>query len=62
MLHNISEERETGQVILGLLLFFYIYGWTVCVNFGMLIGATFIPIPTFTPADVLKTISKKAVA
>lgn len=59
VLHGISEERETGQVILGLLPFFHIYGLTVCVNFGMLIGATLIPVPKFTPADVLKTISKK---
>lgn len=56
VLHTI---KETGEVILGLLPFFHIYGLTVCVNFGTLIGATLVPMPKFVPLDVLKTIDKK---
>nr|MBP9943190.1 AMP-binding protein [Desulfomicrobium sp.] len=40
VLHTI---KETGEVMLGLLPFFHIYGLTVCVNFGTLIGATLVP-------------------
>jgi len=55
VLHSI---QETGEVILGLLPFFHIYGLTVCVNLGALIGATLIPVAKFVPLDVLKTIDK----
>lgn len=56
VLHTI---KETGEVMLGLLPFFHIYGLTVCVNFGTLIGATLVPMAKFVPLDVLKTIHKK---
>lgn len=56
VLHTI---KETGEVMLGLLPFFHIYGLTVCVNFGTLIGATLVPMAKFVPLDVLKTIDKK---
>ncbi|MBU4523934.1 MAG: long-chain fatty acid--CoA ligase [Desulfomicrobium sp.] len=56
VLHTI---KETGEIMLGLLPFFHIYGLTVCVNFGTLIGATLVPMPKFVPLDVLKTIHKK---
>ena len=56
VLHTI---KETGETILGLLPFFHIYGLTVCVNFGTLIGATLVPMAKFVPLDVLKTIHKK---
>ena len=55
-LHTIREE---GEIILGLLPLFHIYGLTVGVNFGTLIGATFVPMAKFVPLDVLKTIHKK---
>ncbi|NCD24282.1 MAG: long-chain fatty acid--CoA ligase [Deltaproteobacteria bacterium] len=50
--------RENGEIMLGLLPFFHIYGLTVCVNFGTLIGATLVPLPKFEPLNVLKTIDK----
>lgn len=56
VLHTI---KETGEIMLGLLPFFHIYGLTVCVNFGTLIGATLVPMAKFVPLDVLKTIHKK---
>ncbi len=56
VLHTI---KETGETILGLLPFFHIYGLTVCVNFGTLIGATLVPMAKFVPLDVLKTIDRK---
>ncbi len=55
VLHTI---KETGEILLGLLPFFHIYGLTVCVNFGTLIGATLVPLPKFEPLNVLKTIDK----
>lgn len=56
VLHTI---KESGEVMLGLLPFFHIYGLTVCVNFGTLIGATLVPMAKFVPLDVLKTIDKR---
>jgi long-chain acyl-CoA synthetase len=56
VLHTI---KDTGEVMLGLLPFFHIYGLTVCVNFGTLIGATLVPMAKFVPLDVLKTIDKR---
>jgi long-chain acyl-CoA synthetase len=56
VLHTISD---TGEIMLGLLPFFHIYGLTVCVNFGTIIGATLVPMAKFVPLDVLKTIHKK---
>lgn len=55
ILHTI---KESGEVMLGLLPFFHIYGLTVCVNLGTLIGATLVPVAKFVPLDVLKTIDK----
>lgn len=55
ILHSI---KETGEVMLGLLPFFHIYGLTVCVNLGTIIGATIVPMARFVPLDVLKTIHK----
>jgi long-chain acyl-CoA synthetase len=59
VLHGIAGKEESRQIILGLLPLFHIYGLTVCVNFGTLIGATLIPVPRFVPAEVLKTIHKE---
>ena len=56
ILHTI---RDSGEVMLGLLPFFHIYGLTVCVNFGTMIGATLVPMAKFVPLDVLKTIHKR---
>jgi long-chain acyl-CoA synthetase len=56
ILHTI---KESGEIMLGLLPFFHIYGLTVCVNFGTLIGATLVPMAKFVPLDVLKTIDKR---
>lgn len=59
VLHGIAGKEESRQIILGLLPLFHIYGLTVCVNFGTLIGATLVPMPKFVPTDVLKTIHKE---
>ncbi|NLW81381.1 MAG: long-chain fatty acid--CoA ligase [Desulfovibrionales bacterium] len=56
ILHTI---KDSGEVMLGLLPFFHIYGLTVCVNFGTMIGATLVPMAKFVPLDVLKTIDKR---
>jgi long-chain acyl-CoA synthetase len=55
ILHSI---RDDGEVVLGVLPFFHIYGLTVCVNFATLIGATVLPLPKFDPRETLKTIHK----
>lgn len=52
------ELKEKKQVLLGILPYFHIYGLTVCVNFPTAIGATLVPMPRFSPRDVLKTIEK----
>ncbi|GAB1409403.1 long-chain fatty acid--CoA ligase [Desulfovibrionales bacterium] len=56
VLHSIKEQ---GEIVLGVLPFFHIYGLTVCVNFGTLIGATLLPLAKFEPLTVLKTIDKQ---
>lgn len=55
VLHSI---KATGEIMLGLLPFFHIYGLTVCVNFGTLIGSTLLPLAKFEPVTTLKTIDK----
>lgn len=55
MLHELKGKKN---VLLGILPYFHIYGLTVCVNFATAIGATLVPIPRFSPRDVLKTIEK----
>ncbi len=53
ILHAVGDH---GEVMLGVLPFFHIYGLTVCVNFGTLIGATLLPLPRFDPRETLQTI------
>lgn len=55
ILHEMKNEKNT---FLAILPFFHIYGLTVCVNFATAIGATIIPMPRFSPLDVLKIIDK----
>jgi long-chain acyl-CoA synthetase len=55
ILHSLHEH---GEIVLGVLPFFHIYGLTVCVNFGTLIGATLLPLPKFDPRETLQTIHK----
>lgn len=48
-----GEER-----ILSILPFFHIYGLMVGLNFPIYTGATAVLLPTFTPAEVLKALSR----
>jgi Acyl-CoA synthetases (AMP-forming)/AMP-acid ligases II len=46
VLHTI---KETGEIMLGLLPFFHIYGLTVCVNFGPSSARPSCPWPSSCP-------------
>ncbi|MDQ7032636.1 MAG: long-chain fatty acid--CoA ligase [Desulfonauticus sp.] len=57
-IHILQAMKNEHHTFLSLLPFFHIYGLTVCVNFATAIGATIVPMPKFSPLDILKTINK----
>jgi len=50
--------RDGEERILSILPFFHIYGLMIGLNFPVYVGATAVLLPTFTPAEVLKAISR----
>ncbi|THB65064.1 MAG: long-chain fatty acid--CoA ligase [Desulfovibrio sp.] len=57
MLHAVGKNPE-GERFIGLLPYFHVYGLTVCMTFPTSLGATLMPLPRFTPLEVLQTIHK----
>lgn len=57
MLHTLGKGAK-GEVMLGLLPYFHVYGLTVCLLLGTAINATLIPIPRYLPKDMLEAIDK----
>jgi len=56
--HILQDVNKKPHKFLAILPFFHIYGLTICINFPTAIGATIIPIPKFSPLDLLKLIDK----
>jgi len=54
----LTDFQEGGEIILGALPFFHVYGMTVCLNLSMLGGATLVLFPRFEVKGVLRAIQK----
>jgi long-chain acyl-CoA synthetase len=52
------DVAEGKEVVLSVVPFFHVYGMTVCLNLGMLIGATNVMVPKFDINQVLKFINR----
>jgi long-chain acyl-CoA synthetase len=50
--------EEGKEIVLSVVPFFHVYGMTVCLNLGMLIGATNVMVPKFDINQVLKFINQ----
>ncbi|WP_430784922.1 long-chain-fatty-acid--CoA ligase [Virgibacillus flavescens] len=53
------KTREGGEVILGVLPFFHVYGMTTVMNMSIMMGAKMVLLPKFDVEDVLKMIQKQ---
>jgi long-chain acyl-CoA synthetase len=53
-----TRLKERGDIILAVIPFFHVYGMTVAMNLGMLIGAELILLPKFHTKEVLTIIQK----
>jgi len=53
--------QEGGEVVLGVLPFFHVYGMSVCQNLAFSMGSTLVLLPRFQVGDVLKTIERERV-
>lgn len=59
---HLGDFLKDGEVILGALPFFHIYGLTVCLNATLLsINGTLILVPSFHPKEVLHLIEKNKI-
>jgi long-chain acyl-CoA synthetase len=56
--HWMPSLREGGEVFLGVIPFFHVYGMTTCMNLSLLIGGCLVLLPKFSTKEVLKTIVK----
>ncbi len=56
VLHGLEPE---GESFLGLLPYFHVFGLTVCMVLPTAIGATMLPFPRYSPADILQTIHRR---
>lgn len=54
-LYKIAEGQE---IILAAVPLFHVYGMTVCMNFGLSVGANIVLVPKFEATDLLKTIHR----
>lgn len=54
----LTDVKEGSEVLLCVIPFFHIYGLTTAMNLGIHIAAKMVLLPTFTLAEVLKTINK----
>lgn len=53
------KTREGGEIILGVLPFFHVYGMTTVMNLSIMLGSKMVLLPKFDVEDVLKTIQKQ---
>lgn len=53
------EEKESQEIVLGVLPFFHVYGMTTVMNYSVVTGAKMVLLPKFEVEDVLKTIQKQ---
>jgi long-chain acyl-CoA synthetase len=53
-----TRLKQGGDVILAVIPFFHVYGMTVAMNLGVLIGAELILLPKFHTKEVLEIINK----
>jgi long-chain acyl-CoA synthetase len=53
-----THLKEGGDIILAVIPFFHVYGMTIAMNLGVLIGAELILLPKFHTKEVLQLINK----
>lgn len=53
------KTRQGGEIVLGVLPFFHVYGMTTVMNMSIMQGSKMILLPKFNAEDVLKTIHKQ---
>jgi long-chain acyl-CoA synthetase len=53
---NVAPSHDTAERILTVLPLFHVYGMCICLNMGILIGATLILLPRFQLEEALQTI------
>lgn len=53
------KTRQGGEIVLGVLPFFHVYGMTTVMNMSIMQGSKMILLPKFNAGDVLKTIHKQ---
>ncbi|NCU16014.1 long-chain fatty acid--CoA ligase, partial [Lactobacillus paracasei] len=54
------HKSGTGkEKVVAALPFFHVYGMTVALNFGILIGASILTVPRFNPTEILQLIHKE---
>lgn len=53
------KTREGGEIVLGVLPFFHVYGMTTVMNMSIMLGSKMVLLPKFEVEDVLKTIHKQ---
>lgn len=54
------HKTGTGkEKVVAALPFFHVYGMTVALNFGILIGASILTVPRFNPTEILQLIHKE---
>lgn len=54
----LTDYREAGEIFIGVIPFFHVYGMTVCLNLSVIGAATMIIFPRFQVKDVLHAIPK----
>lgn len=52
------KTEEGGEIVLAAVPLFHVYGMTVCMNFGLSIGANIVLVPKFEIDPLLKTIHR----
>ena len=55
--HWMPSLRDGGEVFLGVIPFFHVYGMTACMNLAIATGGTIVLLPRFVTKDVLKAIA-----
>jgi len=52
------DLREGGEVFMGVIPFFHVFGMSCCMNLAVLLGSSMILLPRFKTEDVLKAVVK----
>lgn len=56
--HWVTEAREAGEVLLGIMPFFHAYGVSLSLHLGVYLAATSVIVPRFDLADVMDQIER----